>query len=1048
MVQTEDGKKIFGDITETGRIVISGSLIEDGRISSVKRNTKESSIGLSVQVTITKTSSIGLAIQIIPEKASFIGIKVVNIIPKESSIGLGVYGSRIKESSIGLDIRDTFTKESSIGLDIRDTFTKESSIGLKVVALPIKISSISLSVKGSSNKESSVGMDIVTRPLKESSIGLYVFGHTLKPSSVGLFVSEAVLKRGLFYAKLGDTILHGIDPNKFRISKEINRMPSFEFEIANCAANQTAIANGISDVLKIYWQHHGKETLIFSGIINADGIEYVSLESIMITGYASYVTLAWPFHKHLADEDKETVNKVYDYDGSYTEYTTEANNATVNDVLVTFGGINHSLYIGGDHPFWGLQFKYSTAGVAGEGTVVVIEYYKGAGQWATLDVLDESAAFTEPAGTYDFIISHPPSDWTRVDFSIGKKYWLRFRIANAIPYTTAPKLDRIYMVNVDIYRTYYFDTSARAILVNALAGTEYTMDNTDSCPEDLISIIAEYESPLRLIAAIPNALTWTDTDGSKKAYQWWIDDSKKVHMKKRRGTAHTEDITGNLTIFNNHEDYFHLSNRLHGLGTRTGLSQMRAIIQDKSSITTHKLREIAVSKDTIGKYDMLRNALEKDIAISKGPMQRIKGRVSTEFWNLGEYEVGDCVTLHQGDWNVESGMKQIVKTEMGPMYTTLNFGISQEHLEGLKDNMQRRLDLAHVQMHGSTTMLQAGPERMNYHRVSATEVYSAKLEIEIPTEVIKTHKVLLTWTTGPYRADLWPESETMEGHDHGGYSGEGGAVAPDYPGLGGAHTPDVLGDGDFTPAMLGKAHKHLLEDTLVISFSTASMFKVTSPNITGTTHRHTRGKTSEGDDYAEALTLPDYGEWCDACSQWLITDFDWEYFSLASHWHLNTGLYTGYATPGGTISGFDSNFVYNINPYVLSKESNDDDPAHLHDGVYEPDHDHGGVAVDAHSDHLMDAIPAHADHLIAAVTGISVNLIYGIIEIAGGTTLELFINGEKIGEYATPQTELRIDGYLHKGTNTVQLQPIEGQNVKGSAEIQSSGLLFVEPIKF
>ena len=63
-------------------------------------------------------------------------------------------------------------------------------------------------------------------------------------------------------------------------------------------------------------------------------------------------------------------------------------------------------------------------------------------------------------------------------------------------------------------------------------------------------------------------------------------------------------------------------------------------------------------------------------------------------------------------------------------------------------------------------------------------------------------------------------------------------------------------------------------------------------------------------------------------------------------------------------------------------------------------------------------------------------------------TLELLINDEKVGEYTTPQTELRIDGYLSSGGNTVQLRPIVGQNVKGGAEIQASGMLFVEPVKF
>jgi hypothetical protein len=620
----------------------------------VDHTTKASSVGLSVQETKTKDSSVGLSVMTRPEKASFISLRVVDITSKASSVGLTIHGGSAKESIIGLSVQKTSTKESSIALGIQDTFTKDSFVGMLIVNQNEKESNIGLGVRGTIIKESSLGMDIISSLIKESTIGLCILGYNLKPSSVGLFVTESVMKQGLFYAKLGDTILHGVAQNKFRISKEINRIPSFEFEIANSAANQTAIANGIGDVLEIYWHHHGTETLVFSGIINADGIEYVSLDSIMITGYASYVTLAWPFHKHLADEDKEAAESVLDYYGSYTDYSIEANNDSINDVALTFGDINHGLYIGNAQPFWGTQTKYSTKGVMSKGPVsgtdfniiigngtstkteiitathpasnmfitevyfevpqlstaqktakielltsrdnvifssgdldasspksfrfgisfglmnitkykvsvdgnvtgdktfnielrglkvpensVSMLYSKGGGAWGTLDVLDESNTFTEDPGTYDLIIPHPPSDWKRNTVNGKNKYWILYQIEKGL-YIAPPKLDRIHIVNVDIYRTYYFDTSAREILLNVLAGTGYTMDVTDSCPEDPISLIAEYESPLRLIAAIPNALTWTDTDGTKKAYQWWIDDSKNVHIKTRRGTVHVD----------------------------------------------------------------------------------------------------------------------------------------------------------------------------------------------------------------------------------------------------------------------------------------------------------------------------------------------------------------------------------------------------------------------------------------------------------------------------------------------------------------------------
>jgi hypothetical protein len=210
-------------------------------------------------------------------------------------------------------------------------------------------------------------------------------------------------------------------------------------------------------------------------------------------------------------------------------------------------GVNHAFYIGEKQPFWGMETKYSTKGIQVEGTEMIIEYSKGSSVWGTLDVLDESNAFTEDPGTYNLIIPHPPSDWARNTVDGKKKYWIRYRVISG-SYSTEPKLDQAFIVNVDIYRTYYFDTSARAILLDVLEGTEYTMDETDICPEDVISIVAEYQSPLRLIAAIPNALTWIDTgDGNKKkAYQWWIDDNKKVHIKTRRGTTYPVSFKPNM----------------------------------------------------------------------------------------------------------------------------------------------------------------------------------------------------------------------------------------------------------------------------------------------------------------------------------------------------------------------------------------------------------------------------------------------------------------------------------------------------------------------
>ena len=1016
--------------------------------------TKTSSIGLNVLGTVTKESSIGLSIQVEEGLTSSIGMRVIERKTKTSSIGVTISGEATKTSSIGLAITEEKTKASSIGLAIVDVMTKASSIGMQLVDQNIKESSIGLTVKGFPTKESSIGLNVVTPRSKESSIGMNISGSNTLVSSIGLTVYEPVLSKGFYYAKLGDTILIGVTPENFRITKEINMIPTFEFEISNCTENRAAISAGINDTFKIYWLHHGVNTHFFTGIINADGIEYISLDSIQITGFASYVKLAWPFHKHLALEDAEPVEAVLDFNGAYTDYTAQANSPAQNDVILTFNNVNHSLYIGSAHPFWGAQIIYSTPGICSGSCDLVLEYSKTGDTWKTLDVLDESNGFTGHAGAYDLIISHPPSDWNRTVINGIKKYWIRFRIANG-GYSTAPKLNRIYIVNVDVYRTYYFDTSAREILLCVLADTGYTMDAIDACPVDIISIVAEYESPLRIIAAIANALTWTDSNSDKKSYQWWIDDNKKVHIKQKRGTTYNDDITGDLTIFNNHEDYFHLSNRIIGLGPRDGLSQIRAIVEDRASIAQHGLREIAVPKEQVGKYLMLRNALEKDIAISRNPMQRIKGDVTTEFWGLREYEVGDRITLHQTAWNVPETTIQIVKAEIGPLHTALNLGISQEHLEGLKDDLQRQLNLNNVIMHGSTTVLSAGPETMNYQRVSDTEVYPAKLEIEIPSDVVKVHKVLLSWSIVPYRADVGPNSVEIPAHDHDGWGGAGGAIAAANVGAGGEFTPDVTDGGGFTPLMLGEAHKHQVNETIsivpdhIVNFTVpyASQGPPHTIDVQGLEHRHSGGGTGFPNSTAGALIDVAWDEWCEACGSWLISSYDWDVFALGDHYHQNSD--TGYTTPPGYIELMDLTIPSDYEAFILDVPSDVESvDGHIHDGVEELDHGHTGIPEAAHSDHVVAAESAHADHSIVGVAGASVETIYSIYEEAAGTTLELLVNDEKVGEYSTAQTEIRIDGFMNTGNNTAALQPIVGENKKGGADIKANGVLFVEPVKF
>jgi hypothetical protein len=1278
---------------------------------------------------------------------------------------------------------------------------------------------------------------------------------TIELRGYGWVVSGSAEQDGYYYAKLGSTNLYGLEHPSFRITEELNKIPSFEFEIANCSDNRTAIAAGITDVFRIYRRIYSVDTLMFTGIINGDAIEYLSLERIRITGYASYIDLNWRFHQHLNSEDAENVDKVWDYSGSYTDYTTAANNDTINDVTPTFTNKNDALYIGQSEQFFSAQVKYSTKGIkmastgictdiyeasskahpthavlginfrpqiyfyeknhkrtyftwmqragvgysceamvyyydhalnthspsvgVGPGTLnatdahaapsiivansghiivahekltgtgssahnseiqikksdyaedissfslaeetisgcaypnllknnsghlflvvrygsalitnhyrtrifksidnganwdngyiissvyksgenrwaysssirsstsmglhltinslyydvsphsypdsyylcsddgitwrnvdnsyskdivntgyisrteldahflvehsaiatdlryitcgcvsssgavyfilewgnrhsvpqvtnrylvywtgsawakqeilgvfsqggafcgddqingivsfsdssfdiyltkketkvevqrwhtddkgvnwtkvedvtagsaydhdwtpisqdgsngsylafssvykvnanyshilrgimggsqIAIEYSKGSDVWGTLDVLDETRAFTEDPGTYFIIIPHKPSDWAKDTVNGVKKFWIRARLST-VSYATLPALDRIKITNIDVYRVYYFETAADTIMDEVLAGTDYSMDAIDVCPSDTISIVAEYETKLRIVAGIANALTWDDS-GDKKGYQWWIDTNKKVHFKQKRG-ATLGDITGELTILNNIEDYFNLSNRLHFFGNYDGLNQLRAVIEDVDSQDTHEIRELAVPEERYNNYTPLKEAAQKAMTYTKAPLQKIAATVTTKYWLDNSFEVGDTVTLHATSWDVASQAFQIVRADIGARVTNLDMGISQEHLDALKAGLQRQLDISGIRMHGSTTLLQFGPETMNYQRVDGSTVYPAHLKFEIPSDARYIHKVLVSWKLGPYRAEVTGGTES-EGHDHTGAAGAGGAF-----------TPEVADGGAHTPTELSKAHSHDLDGTLKIPHaSNIRWFPVATAQyesaVQALNHHHSNPSTGSSSSNLNACTSIGYGS---SCASGACVDAASTYFhSVALAGHTHTQGNTGDTDPSAYIDLIEHNVVTAISDYVISIPSQNEDPAHAHTINDVAAHPHTGVYHGTHSDHVIQTAAAS-----------NVDLELGIIEVPGGTVMQLTVNGEDVTTVNGNGTDIVITGYCNTGSNTIELYPIVGSNTKGGATLEGRGILFIEAAKF
>ena len=997
----------------------------------------------------------------------------------------------VTDTGVGVDVQESLLKatakygsDSGTGIGDIAAFAKNcvrSDNGTGIESIGSR--SLSSSDQGVGTDETNVlvgDRDIVASDSGSGTDSICFRSIVFFDSGIGVDTSPGainyVASRGFYYAKLGSTILTSLNKDSFRITEELDKIPSFEFEISNSAANRAAITAGITEVFRIYRRvDDTQDTLMFTGIINGDAIEYLSLERIRIIGYASYIDLNWRFHQHLNSEDVETVDKCYVYSGTYTDKTTAANNDTINDVIITFTSVNDAIYIGQGEQFFGMQVKYSTKGVQAANTTVIWEYSEGSSVWSTMDVLDETRQFTQEVGTYYITIPHKPSDWAKETVNSVKKFWIRARLTEG-SYTTQPKLDRIKIANVDVYRVYYFDTAANTIMDDVLEGTGYSMDGGDVCPSDTISIVAEYETKLRLIAGVANALTWDDS-GDKKAYQWWVDSSKKVHFKQERGSI-LGDITSELTILNNVQDYFNLSNRLHFLGNYDGLNQLKAVIENTDSQDTHEIRELAVPEERYNNYIPLKEAAQKAMTYTKAPLQKIAATVTTKYWLDEGFEVGDTVTLHQARWSLDETAFQIVRADIGPRVTNIDMGISQEHLDGLKAGLQRQLDISGIRMHGSTSIFQIGPVNENYQRVDATTVYPARLKFEIPSDARYIHKIALSWKIGPYRADVTGGGEGT-GHDHGGFGGAGGEHAHgDYAGAGGAFTPDIVAGGVHTPDMLGEgAHDHpvaIAEANMVLTLrsgylpdsknvSSESSHTHSNPDTSfHSGHSHSFSDTSGGPSgTTSACVSIGYGSSCTTGACVDVSNTFFQNVASAGHTHNVSGTTGGGGghdhSVGNTGSGSSHSHtisthatsLYYMRDIHFQNISSDTEEDHTHTGIEQPAHDHAGVAEGAHSDHSITTQPSHGDHVIQTEPGADVDLDFGIKEIAAGTIMELIVNGETVGSnYDGTQIDVIITGFTQTGSNTIELQPVVGANSKGSADMDGKGFLFLEAAKF
>lgn len=592
-----------------------------------------------------------------------------------------------------------------------------------------------------------------------------------------------------FYAKLGGNSLAQPETENFSITEELGNIAHLtSYEIENTAANRTILTDHIGDDLVVYRESDDMELGRFK--IDRGALEYTSRSRIQLSGYAAEIELAGILFKYLSSTDAQSVGKVFDYDASgptYTDYTTAANEATVNDVMPTWGAAEDSLYIGQDTTFSVVKVKYSTAGVYV--ATVVIEYWDG-DSWEVLDCIDDSRGFSKTAGSYFVIIPAKPDDWAKTTVNSQSKFWLRFRLSAWTSTTTAPKLDQIWIGDVDPLRVQFDNVAADTILGYVLDGEDYTEDSTDQCPSTLISLRGEYESKLRWIAAIANACTYEDANGDTRSYEWWIDTSKKVHFAQTRGEDKSSiEVSSRLTVLDNKQNYEEIATRIFGAGSYDGVNQRRAIVEDQDAQDTYGLREAVHSDLRYSVNDSLKNLIDTELSDTKAPLKEVTIEMETsEFlgfecfygnfpYNFPIYfvsqhnglQLGDLITVYQPEWSVNSGESgltyRIKRILMGPSTTRVDLDIAQVHLESIASNLQRQQDIADVWMSGATS---AGPLPSFAQNVEKTagEDFYAYMQFKIPKNTKYINALTAFWYIDNFRIHSKTTDDESE-HTHG-----------------------------------------------------------------------------------------------------------------------------------------------------------------------------------------------------------------------------------------------------------------------------------------
>jgi hypothetical protein len=468
---TEDGRIALEYVCEDGEVELDGSIIGDGRIVSVymlfsdDTGTATEALGsrsLGAQETGAGIDTIAELLSTRSDSDTGAGvdalISILKIIAKtDSDTGTGV--DVISEQLAALIQAETGAgvEAETIAKLVNVLYSADAGAGAEALA------SLLAEIESS---ETGIGLEALgSRLLGAADVGVGVDALKILEDRIGIEPS--------YTAKLGGVALWVPELKKqnFTITYEENNIARFSFLLQNCDVNRAAITDHLTDDFVIY----RGSTPVFTGTINSDRIEYIGIDKIRIQGYAKSIKLGYEFYKHMLAADAEAVGSVqlYTVAASYTDKTTAANNATVNDIESEFNNADEGIYIGHDETFYTVKTQYSTKGVQSGTPVLKIEYSKGSGSWGTLDCIDTSQYFTADIGEHYLMIPNKPSDWAKDTVNSISKFWIR-KVSVSGSYTTNPKLDQIWVSQTDVCRVQFDNLYLDDMLDDVLIDTDYS----------------------------------------------------------------------------------------------------------------------------------------------------------------------------------------------------------------------------------------------------------------------------------------------------------------------------------------------------------------------------------------------------------------------------------------------------------------------------------------------------------------------------------------------------------------------------------------------